>query len=221
MTNDGWFDGLTIKRAADQGGKLVDPSLLVIHYTAGASFQSDLAELTRADERPASAHFLVGRDGELAQLVAMNRVAYHAGKSHWKGRDNCNRFSIGIEVSNWGPLVQRGGKFYAWPGDFRRTMVPDSRVVLAKHPNSRCEYRAWEHYSGACLSTLFDLVVRVCLELPSIKEIVGHQDVSPGRKIDPGPALDLRLLRKAVEQARTPKEITPCDSCKTTESLPG
>lgn len=45
-----------------------------------------------------SSHFLIRRDGELVQFVASDRRAWHAGVSHWRGRDNCNDFSLGIEL---------------------------------------------------------------------------------------------------------------------------
>lgn len=45
-----------------------------------------------------SSHFLIRRDGELVQYVACNRRAWHAGQSCWRGRENCNDFSIGIEL---------------------------------------------------------------------------------------------------------------------------
>ena len=45
-----------------------------------------------------SAHFVVLRDGELLQSVSCDRRAWHAGASHWRGRSDCNDFSIGIEL---------------------------------------------------------------------------------------------------------------------------
>jgi AmpD protein len=45
-----------------------------------------------------SAHFLIRRDGELVQFVSCDDRAWHAGASHWKGRDDCNDFSVGIEL---------------------------------------------------------------------------------------------------------------------------
>ena len=45
-----------------------------------------------------SAHFYVRRDGGLWQFVSCDDRAWHAGKSHWCGRDNCNDFSVGIEL---------------------------------------------------------------------------------------------------------------------------
>lgn len=45
-----------------------------------------------------SSHLLIGRQGELTQFVPFNLRAWHAGESHYRGRDNCNDFSIGIEL---------------------------------------------------------------------------------------------------------------------------
>jgi len=45
-----------------------------------------------------SAHFLIGRDGALTQFVSCERRAWHAGASSWRGRDQCNDFSIGVEL---------------------------------------------------------------------------------------------------------------------------
>lgn len=45
-----------------------------------------------------STHFLIRRDGELVQFVPCARRAWHAGVSHWRGREHCNDFSLGIEL---------------------------------------------------------------------------------------------------------------------------
>ncbi len=45
-----------------------------------------------------SAHFLIRRDGELLQFVPLERRAWHAGASRWRGRERCNDFSVGVEL---------------------------------------------------------------------------------------------------------------------------
>ncbi len=45
-----------------------------------------------------SAHLLIRRDGEILQFVPFNKRAWHAGVSEFQGRENCNDFSIGIEL---------------------------------------------------------------------------------------------------------------------------
>lgn len=58
---------------------------------AHASF-ADLAGLR------VSSHFLLRRDGALIQFVPLQRRAWHAGASRWRGRERCNDFSLGIEL---------------------------------------------------------------------------------------------------------------------------
>jgi len=45
-----------------------------------------------------SAHFVIRRDGELVQFVSCERRAWHAGASVWRGRENCNDYSVGVEL---------------------------------------------------------------------------------------------------------------------------
>ena len=45
-----------------------------------------------------SAHFFIRRHGEVVQFVSCDQRAWHAGTSHWCGRDNCNDWSIGVEL---------------------------------------------------------------------------------------------------------------------------
>ncbi len=45
-----------------------------------------------------SSHFFIRRDGDVVQFVSCDQRAWHAGTSLWRGRDNCNDWSIGIEL---------------------------------------------------------------------------------------------------------------------------
>lgn len=45
-----------------------------------------------------SSHFLIRRSGELVQFVSCDDRAWHAGRSAWQGRENCNDYSIGVEL---------------------------------------------------------------------------------------------------------------------------
>ena len=55
-------------------------------------FFSEIADLQ------VSSHFLLRRDGELVQYVPCDARAWHAGRSSWRGRENCNDFALGIEL---------------------------------------------------------------------------------------------------------------------------
>jgi N-acetylmuramoyl-L-alanine amidase len=77
------------------------PTLVVIHHTSDRTAEEALAVLTdRA--REVSAHYLVGRDGTVWQLVDERRRAWHAGVSRWGGSPDVNSRSVGIELDNDG-----------------------------------------------------------------------------------------------------------------------
>ncbi|MCB0801726.1 MAG: N-acetylmuramoyl-L-alanine amidase [Flavobacteriales bacterium] len=71
---------------------------IILHHTAGKSFKSDLNWMLNPESK-VSAHYLIGEQGEIAQLVKDKDIAWHAGKSEWNGKSNVNNFSIGIECS--------------------------------------------------------------------------------------------------------------------------
>ena len=60
-----------------------------------------------------SAHFVIRRDGELLQFVSCDERAWHAGVSSWRGRDNCNDWSIGIELEGLDGTVFDGPQYEA------------------------------------------------------------------------------------------------------------
>lgn len=73
-----------------------------------------------------SAHFLVRRTGELVQFVSCDERAWHAGVSSWRGRANCNDWSIGIEIEGL-----EGGSFVA--PQFR-ALTRLLRAVVSRYP---------------------------------------------------------------------------------------
>ena len=72
-----------------------------------------------------SAHFVIDRRGRITQYVSCDERAWHAGASHWQGRDNCNDFSIGIELEGL-----EGESFE--PAQYR-SLVPLLRSLRRKH----------------------------------------------------------------------------------------
>ena len=91
---------------------LGEPDMIILHYTAGMDAMSSAKFLVRPDVK-ASAHVVIGRDGQVIQLVPFNIEAWHAGKSSYGGRNELNHYSIGIELDNLGQLRLEGGKFVA------------------------------------------------------------------------------------------------------------
>src|SRR5215831_7488647 len=77
------------------------PVFVVIHHTSNDTVAQALSVL-RDPAREVSAHYLVGRDGHVYQLVDERKRAWHAGVSRWGGDPDLNSSSIGIELDNDG-----------------------------------------------------------------------------------------------------------------------
>ena len=74
---------------------------IIIHYTGMQSKRVSIRRLT-SKKHKVSCHFLIDREGQIIQMVDLNKIAWHAGKSKWKKYINLNRNSIGIELVNRG-----------------------------------------------------------------------------------------------------------------------
>ncbi len=186
------LDGIPFVAATLTGPQIV-PEILVVHYTA-TLLGPPVVQAFAAPNAAASAHLVLDLDGAFTQMVPFNRRAAHAGPSSWKGRPSCNGYSIGIEVVNPGPLHQTETGYVEtirrrpWRGD----------VVHAKHKNGG-PFIHWAAYSEAQLDALEE-VTRVLVDAYSLVDVVGHDDIAPRRKIDPGPAFPLSALRAALRE---------------------
>lgn len=107
-----------------------------------------------------SAHLLVARDGSMTQYVPFGRKAWHAGVSCFAGRDNCNDYSIGIELE--------GTDHEAFTGAQYQQLVRVTQWLQRRYP------------------------------LITAERIVGHSDIAPGRKTDPGPFFDWTYYRASI-----------------------
>ncbi len=172
------------------------PEAIVIHYTAGASPESSADSLSDPDVK-ASAHLVLGRGGELIQVTPFNKVTWHAGKSEYRFGDGqvrkgFNGFSIGIEIDNPGELTATLGGHRTW---FGRTVAADE-VVEAVHRN-QATAGFWHAYTADQI-TMVQEICRALVGHYGIKHILGHEEISPGRKTDPGPAFPLDRVRNNV-----------------------
>lgn len=114
-----------------------------------------------------SSHYLISKDGTIYQLVNDEKRAWHAGISEWQGRNSLNNSSIGIELVNLG------------------------------YKETPQKTRIWYRYSDAQIKSLKALLreLQKRYDIPS-KNILGHSDVAPQRKSDPGPLFPWRELAK-------------------------
>ena len=118
--------------------------------------------------RDVSSHYLIGESpATIYQLVDENRRAWHAGKSEWNGRTWLNATSIGIELVNRGYVESADGRRLGYP--YSEEQI-DALVVLLKDIMARHDLKP-----GA---------------------IIGHSDIAPQRKVDPGPLFPWKRLAK-------------------------
>ena len=174
----------------NRGGPLT-ARYLVMHYTAGRSAESSIAYLCKKEAK-ASAHLVIGRDGSVTQLVPFNRVAWHAGVSRWQGLTGLNAHSIGIELDNAGPLDGGPGNWRAW---FER-VYPDEEVMVAAHKADGVE-RGWHRYSELQLATALEAAGAIVAHY-GLVDVLGHDDIAPERKKDPGPASPMESFRSRL-----------------------
>ena len=112
-----------------------------------------------------SSHYLIGdRPATIYRLVDENRRAWHAGVSQWQGRTWLNASTLGIEMVNPG-FTERAGVRQWYPYPPEQI---DALVLLLK-----------------------DIVARHQLPLGAI---IGHSDIAPQRKVDPGPLFPWKRL---------------------------
>lgn len=109
-------------------------SCVVLHATVVPTIEETVQHfLNRASK--VSAHFVVGKNGRVVQMVPIERRAWHAGVSEWEGVPHVNDYSIGIEMVNLndGKDPYTEAQIQAVAGIVRflrsRYPIPDSRIV--------------------------------------------------------------------------------------------
>ena len=140
-------------------------SILVLHYTGMPDAAGAIARLSDPAAK-VSCHYLVAEDGQIVRMVPEDKRAWHAGKSHWRGVDNLNSCSIGIEIVNQGHEI-----------GYRP--FPEAQI-------------------DALIPLVADIVGRYGITRGNV---VGHSDIAPARKQDPGelfPWYRLAKLRLAL-----------------------
>ena len=162
---------------------------VVIHHTS-SNFEQSVNILTKPSSRPVSSHYLVPDPSDetytenklkVFELVPESERAWHAGRSYWAGKTGLNDQSIGIEVVN---------QTYCVNPD------KDEHQRLGKTPPKRlCFYPDFPETQMAVLIKLLEGIRERHPEISAVN-YVGHSDIAPGRKIDPGPRFPWQRLYK-------------------------
>lgn len=147
-------------------------SILVLHYTGMKDAASAIAWL-RNPESKVSCHYLVAEDGQILRMVPEEKRAWHAGRSYWRGNQNLNGISIGIEIVN--PGHEHG--YQPYPDQQIDALIPLVADIMKRHGITR-------------------------------GNVVGHSDIAPTRKQDPGELFPWgRLARLRLALPRPTKNL--------------
>ena len=178
---------------------------LIMHFTAG-SYAGAVDWLCNPAAK-ASAHLVIAEDGAVTQLARFDRATWHAGVSQWRGVTAMNTASIGMELANYGDMIEGA------PGAYHvgRASIPDDRVMVAAHRHGGPR-RPWHTYPAVQQETAL-AIAKALHAAYRFEDVAGHEDIAPGRKVDPGPAFPLSSFRAAVLGAPAalvePEEVRP------------
>jgi N-acetylmuramoyl-L-alanine amidase len=184
-------DALSYKPSPNQSGA-ISPIYLVMHYTADSSLDGAVSWFMNPDAK-ASAHLVIGRDGKIVQMVPFNRKAWHAGASSWGNLNGLNQYSIGIEFVNAGKLAMRGdGKWENWA----KKVIAEEDVTITTH-KAETNPAGWHEYTTKQIETAIKVGALLNTKY-RFADVLGHDDISPGRKVDPGPLFPMNSFRSRV-----------------------
>jgi N-acetylmuramoyl-L-alanine amidase len=171
--------------ASPNHGDALEPRYLVVHYTASTTLEAAVSWfLTPAAK--VSAHVIVDRDGRSVQLVRFDRRAWHAGESRWGAYSNLNAHALGLELVNAGALeLSPDGEWVDWAG--RR--LPDCDVLVARHARESID-RGWHVFTAVQIARAA-AIARALRVRYGLVAVLGHDQIAPGRKLDPGPAFPM------------------------------
>lgn len=158
----------------NQNGRI---NFLVFHFTS-ENFAESLRLLTQRTDRPVSVHYLVPEPEDstynrarirIHRLVPENRRAWHAGASYWAGAEALNDTSVGIEIVNQSACVDNDPE--------TETPTPEEQTCnLLAYPEEQ-------------MKLVIELATDILERNPDIDpvDVIGHGDIAPARRVDPGP----------------------------------
>lgn len=188
------------------------PQGAIVHFTAGRSKNEHLKHYALRSAKNGAAQgycfFTIGSDGTVIQAFKLSEWGYHAGKSSWHSLGSgVSQYLVGIEVCCAGklePMHDGKGNYKSWFNE----VYTDSEVRYSDD-RENIQRGAYHKYTDEQEYALIQLLVWLKAQAPHIFKfdlVLGHDEVAPDRKNDPGASLSMtmpefrRLLRDTYYQ---------------------
>ncbi|WHI52998.1 N-acetylmuramoyl-L-alanine amidase [Microbulbifer sp. MLAF003] len=156
---------------------------VVIADTENATLESVMSSLSRPNVN-ASYHYVIGTDGTIEKLVEEENIAWHAGRSSWKGKENLNSISIGIGLVH---LATSDGKNWL-------KLPIDHPAVGPKYPEAQIE---------ALVGLLAEITERHGI---APDDVLTKQDIAPSRRKTDLHGELMRRIRARLSEIRGDQE---------------
>lgn len=162
------------ERFDSETGTATPIKLLILHYTV-ATLERTI-DIFTGDKTTVASHYTISEDGRIFDHVPEERAARHAGVSYWRKLTGLNKYSVGIEHVNMG---------------YKEHEEQPSGIVIDG------DTRQWYPFEQQQIDSSIILCKQIIKKHGIEPEnILGHSDVAPGRKSDPGPLFPWRKLYK-------------------------
>lgn len=175
------------------------PQGAVVHFTAGRSKNEHLKRYSLRSAKNGAEQgymfFTIGSDGNIVQAFKLNQWGYHAGKSAWHSLgQGVSRYLVGIEVCCAGklePIKDGSGNYKSW---FNEVYTHNEVRYSADREN--IQDGAYHKYTDEQEHALTELLIWLKMQCPQVFKfdlVLGHDEVAPDRKNDPGASLSMSM----------------------------
>lgn len=164
------------------------PEGAIVHFTAGR--RNGLSNGLEYQANQGYTYFLIDKDGNIGQNFPLNKWGYHSGESYWEGVGQyVHRRLVGIEIQCAGNLDKNNKSWFgvSYPQE-------ETRNIAAKFHNiSPGRYLKYTDKQEEALVNLLIWLKNNNTSVFSFDWVLGHDEVSPGRKVDPGGSLSMTM----------------------------
>lgn len=187
------------------------PEGAVIHYTAGRDYtEKDAINSVKWGVRQKYCYFVIGPTGVLYQSFPLSHWGSHAGKSSYGDlKDGVSRYLVGIEVVCSGKLIFHKNGYLPWfhltdgksiKGGIKqnaRMYEPDEVNYVKQDHKTYVQEGYYKKFTIEQEQSLMQLLLWLKMVKPdvfSFDNVLGHMEVSPFRKADPGGSISMNMI---------------------------